>query len=241
MRELRDLVYLDTGDSENRLDAFLPDTDGFPTLLHFHGGGLTGGSYKGQDHQLPLVDAGYGVVTAGYRLMPGVNFPTFLEDAAQAVAFVQKNLKSWGGSGKLFLEGSSAGAYIVMMLLMDPHYLWDAGVDVDSIAGFISESAQMCTHFNVLKFRGEDSRLQRIDEAAPLYFVDETLHRRPLQILWYTRDMYARPEENRLTVAALRRYYPAEELDARELEGTHCNPDDPQQRLDAYLQFMEAH
>lgn len=241
MRELRDIVYLDTGDGENRLNAFLPDTDGFVTLLHFHGGGLDHGSYKGQEHLLPLVEAGYGVISAGYRLMPGVSFPTFLEDAAQAVAFVQRNLKSWGGNGKLFIEGSSAGAYITIMLLMDPHYLRDAGVDVDAVAGFISESAQMCTHFNVLKYRGEDSRLQRIDQAAPMYFVDEHLHRRPLQVIWYTRDMYARPEENRLMVAALRRYYPAEELDARQLEGRHCHPDEPRHRIDAYLQFMEEH
>lgn len=241
MRELRDVPYLDTGDGENCLNAFLPDTDGFVTLLHFHGGGLDHGSYKGQEHLLPLVEAGYGVVSAGYRLMPGVRFPTFLEDAARAVAFVQKQLKSWGGSGRLFIEGSSAGAYITMMLLMDPHYLQDAGVDVDSIAGFISESAQMCTHFNVLKHRGEDSRLQRIDEAAPMYYVSERLHRRPLQVIWYTRDMYARPEENRLMVAALRRYYPAEELDARELEGKHCKPDEPSQRLEAYTTFMEGH
>jgi len=241
MREIHDLRYMDTDDNENRLNAFLPEEDGFTAILHFHGGGLTRGSYRGSDHRQELVEHGYGVITAGYRLMPGMPYPTFLEDAARAVATVLEQLPAWGGNGKLFIDSSSAGAYITMMLLMDPHYLREVGVEVDRIAGFISESAQMCTHFNVLKYRGEDSRLQRIDAAAPMYFVQEDLHLRPLQILWYTRDMYARPEENRLMVKAIRHFFPEAPLDDRELEGTHCRPTDPADRTRAYLEFMEAY
>ena len=45
------------------------------------------------------------------------------------------------------------------------------GVDTDFISGYISDSAQMTTHFNVLRERGLDTRLERIDEAAPLFYL----------------------------------------------------------------------
>ncbi len=60
-----------------------------------------------------------------------------------------------------------AGAWITLMLAMDPSRLEKAGADRKEIAGYISDSAQITTHFNVLRERHMDIRLERVDEECP--------------------------------------------------------------------------
>ena len=63
-----------------------------------------------------------------------------------------------------------------MMLAFDAHYLGKHGIDAydrNQIAGYFFDAGQPTTHFNVLRERGLDTRLVRVDEAAPLYFIEE--------------------------------------------------------------------
>ena len=222
MRTYMDIAYVDNASEMQLLDIYLPDQDGFDTVIWFHGGGIEKGSRKEIHFEESFVRAGYGCVGVEYRMYPGAKFPEFIEDAAASVAYVLKNIAKYGGNKKVYVGGSSAGAYLTMMLCMDHRYLASVGVKQEQIAGYISDSAQQCCHFNVLRELGADTRLERIDEHAPIYFICEGLEIRPLLLLYYEDDMKCRPEENRLMYASLQNVMPESEVYIKELPGPHC-------------------
>ncbi len=106
---------------------------------------------------------------------------------------------------------------------MNPAYLHNAQVDTNGIIAFVSDSAQMTTHFNVLRERGIDSRMERIDEAAPLYYVGINPVCKPLLIIYYENDMPCRPEQNILIYKSLLRFQAGTNIQLVELPGRHCN------------------
>ena len=209
----------------DRLDLYTPEKAGFDTVIVFHGGGLEKGSKNNLTYMNDLTDAGCGVVCADYRMYPDAKFPDFVEDAAQAVRWVQDHIAEYGGSGNLYVSGHSAGAYLTMMLCLAEKYLAEAGVDRSHIKGYSSDAAQIMTHFNVLRERGINSRLERIDEAAPIYWFSEKSDFPKLLLIWYTEDIVCRPEENKLFLRNVERVNPAlaARITACELEGKHCS------------------
>ncbi len=224
MQELSNLFYTNDNDSSRVLDMYIPDCENFSTILWFHGGGISSGSKNGGDIPIGLLKEGIAVVAPDYSLYPNAKFPDFIVDAANAVAFTIKKLKELGGNGKLFVGGSSAGAYLTMMLCFNKEYLKNVGVNEETdIAGFISDSAQVFTHFNVLKEMGLNPNIQYIDEKAPIYYVNPNLTLRPLLMDYYTNDMICRPEENKLFYASLKRFLPNSDVTITEFDGTHCS------------------
>ena len=247
MKKYLDLPYILPENESQKVDIYTPDTNGFSTLIWFHGGGIEKGSRKGNDIPLGLLKKGVAVVGAEYRMYPIAKYPDFIVDAANAVAFTVKKMKELGGNGKKFVGGSSAGAYLTMMLCMNKDFLKNAGVNEETdISGFISDSSQLFTHFNVLKEMGMDSRIQYIYEKAPIYYVNSSLTLRPLLMIYYSKDMICRPEENKLFYTSLKRFLPDNDITLTELEGTHCSADFPDQngdrRIEPYLfDFINKH
>ncbi len=229
MRTYLDTPYVLPENEAQMVDIYLPDTDGFDTVLWFHGGGIENGNRKGDETPLGLAKKGVAVASAEYRMYPDAKYPEFVEDAAAAVAFILKRSKEFGGNGRVFVGGSSAGAYLTMMLCMNPAYLSAAGVELDDIAGFISDASQMFTHFNVLKYElGLDGRLQYLDDKAPMYYVNASLKLRPLLMIYYTNDIPCRPEENKLFYVSVKRFLPNADITMVELEGEHCSGKEPE-------------
>ncbi len=222
MRTYYDLSYVENGSSMQLLDMYLPDQAGFETIVWFHGGGLEHGSRKSNVYAQPFVEKGYGFVSVEYRMYPDAKFPDFLEDGAASVAYILNHIKEYGGNGTVYVSGESAGAYMTMMLCMDHRYLEAVGVKQEQIKAYISDSAQQFCHFNVLRELGFDSRLERIDEHAPIYFIREGLKIRPLLMFYYTDDMKCRPEETRLMYATMKNIMPEAYVDIAELPGKHC-------------------
>ena len=71
-----------------------------------------------------LTQKGYTVVIPDYRLYPRVNFPLIIQDAADAVTWIHKNIKNYNGdTNNIFLMGHSAGAHLTMMLNIKEQYL----------------------------------------------------------------------------------------------------------------------
>lgn len=242
MRTFTSLDYSGMNDPDRLLDIYLPDGDAFDTVVFFHGGGLKEGN-RTWCSILPLVSRGIAVVSVEYRMLPKVHFPGFLFDAAQAISYAKSVLPRYGWNRRLYVMGDSAGAYISMMLCLDRTYYDRYGVDPDSITGYISNSAQMLAHFNLLKDRGFDPDIERIDETAPIRFVKRGLSIRPLLMLWYDHDMPCRPEENRLMAASLARFLPKDSiLHCFELEGKHCAPKDVEvflSRVEGFIRFVD--
>ena len=112
------------------MDLFLPDQEEFFTIVHFHGGGLTGGD-KGDTHQYceHLARHGFAVYTANYSLLPENRFPSFLLDAAKAVKYAKDHIGEYGKSKGIIISGQSAGAYITLMLCFNKEYLNSVGIN----------------------------------------------------------------------------------------------------------------
>lgn len=177
------------------LDLYYPESkDGFPTVVWFHGGGLTGG-----DKSIPemLKEQGMAVVAVNYRLYPKIKAPVYIEDAAAAVAWVIKNIESFGGDPDLvFVSGHSAGGYLASMVGLDKQWLKAHKVDANQIAGLIPFSGHTITHFTVRKERGIKGTVPVVDDLAPLYHVRKDAP--PLLLITGDREMemMGRYEEN---------------------------------------------
>jgi dipeptidyl aminopeptidase/acylaminoacyl peptidase len=152
------------------LDIYVPkNVKNFPTVIWFHGGGLTGGQ-----KEIPeaLKNKGIAVIGVNYRLSPKVNAPKYIEDAAAATAWVFKNIKNYGGSEDLiFISGHSAGGYLATMVGLNKMYLNKYGINANQLASIIPFSGQMISHFTTRKEKGIDELDARIDEMAPLHFI----------------------------------------------------------------------
>ena len=168
------------------------------------------------------VKAGYAFVSVEYSMYPTARYPEFIVDAAQSVRHVQKRLPEVGGSGRIIITGQSAGAYLTMMLCMNPAYLHNFGVEMDGILAFVSDSAQQTVHYNVLRERGMDTRLERLDDAAPMYYACMNRVEKPLLIIYYENDFPCRPEQNILMYTSLKRFQPDAKIEITSLPGGHC-------------------
>lgn len=122
------------GDAGNRLDVWArpaPATARRPVLIFFYGGAWVMGRRSEYGFVAKAYAArGYVVVLPDYRKVPGVRFPAFLTDGAQAVRWVHDNIARYGGDpARIAVAGHSAGAYIAVMLALDRRYLAAAGAD----------------------------------------------------------------------------------------------------------------
>jgi acetyl esterase/lipase len=125
-----------------RLDVYRPpsvDANKLPVVLFWHGGSWTGGTkeryaFMGES----LTKMGVVGVIVGYRKYPEVHFPTFIEDAAQAVKWVHSHISEYGGDpNQLMLMGHSAGAHTAALLAYRPSFLQAADVPSSAVRGFV--------------------------------------------------------------------------------------------------------
>ena len=78
-----------------KLDIYYPENKkDFSTIVWFHGGGMEGGN---KFIPKELREQGFAVVAVNYRLSPKAKNPAYIEDAAEAVAWVFKNIEKYGG------------------------------------------------------------------------------------------------------------------------------------------------
>ncbi len=203
------------------MDIFYPEQEEFFTIVYFHGGGLIEGD-KGDSHDFAkhLTKLGFAVATANYSLITEKQFPQCIKDAAQAVRYVKDNIKSKG----ILVMGQSAGAYLTLMLCLNKEYLKETGIDNKDIVGWISDAGQPTTHFNILKYeRGLDPLLQRVDEAAPLYFVNKETYFSHLLLMTYECDLPNRLEQNKLLMSVIKTFNKDLDVEFRILKGEHCH------------------
>lgn len=177
------------------LDLYYPEKEkGYATVVWFHGGGLTGGNKFIPES---LKEKGVAVVAVNYRLNPKVEAPAYIEDAAAAVAWVFKNIESYGGDpSKIFVSGHSAGGYLASMVGLDKSWLKKHDIDANSIAGLIPFSGHTITHLTVRKEQNIPEKQPLIDEYAPLFHIRSDAP--PLLLITGDREleMLGRYEEN---------------------------------------------
>jgi acetyl esterase/lipase len=166
----------------------------FPTIVWFHGGGLTGG-----EKFIPgeLRGKGIAIVAVNYRLHPKVSAAEAIKDAAAAIAWVFNHITEYGGdSASIFISGHSAGGYLAAMTGLDKSWLGVHDIDANRIAGLIPFSGHTITHMTIRKERGIPDFRPVVDSLAPLYHVRADAP--PLLLITGDREleMLGRYEEN---------------------------------------------
>lgn len=140
-RVISDLHY--GREPDQKLDIYLPaDQHRGAHLVFFHGGSWSSG-HKDEYAFLGSALAAFGISCAvvGYRLYPRVRYPVFVEDAAHAVAWLQREGSRYGfASGPLYLMGHSAGAHIAALVAMDERYRDMARLEMSQVMGVIGLS-----------------------------------------------------------------------------------------------------
>jgi len=135
----RDLAYASPAGS--KLDLYVPKgagQDPLPVIVFLYGGRWTYGAKNQYAFAADaLAQEGFIVAVPNYRKYPNVKFPVFVEDAADALAWVHDNIASHGGdSTRIFLVGHSAGAHIGALLAADPKYLAAHGKSRSIVTAF---------------------------------------------------------------------------------------------------------
>ncbi|HEY9193361.1 MAG TPA: alpha/beta hydrolase [Methyloversatilis sp.] len=156
-RVLHDLAY--GSDPAQRMDVYIPaGARSAPVIFMVHGGGWRIGDKTHSrvvDNKvarwLPM-----GVIFASinYRMLPGAEVPTQLDDVAAALSKAQSLAPSWGGdAGRFVLMGHSAGAHLIALLAATPrddsrHRPWLGSVLLDSAALDV-ERIMTARHFSL--------------------------------------------------------------------------------------------
>lgn len=138
----KDISYVSGSETDTyrqercKLDIYYPENKkDFSTIVWFHGGGMEGGN---KFIPKELREQGFAVVAVNYRLSPKAKNPAYIEDAAEAVAWVFKNIEKYGGrKDHIFVSGHSAGGYLSLILAMDKKYMAAYGADADSVAAYL--------------------------------------------------------------------------------------------------------
>lgn len=165
-------------DAERRLSLDLYTPTGAraePVVVFFYGGRWTHGArdefrFVGQ----ALAASGFVAVVPEYRHYPAVKFPAFVEDAARAVRWTQREIARYGGDpDRIFLMGHSSGAHLAAMLALNPAFLAEAGADRAKLKGMIG----LAGPYDFLPLTDSDLRdmfgpPERYELSQPVTFAD---------------------------------------------------------------------
>ncbi|MBZ9749482.1 alpha/beta hydrolase [Deinococcus sp. HMF7604] len=129
-----------SADTRGVFDVYAPqDAQNAPVVLFIHGGSWEGGDKEG--HKFvgeSLARAGYVTAVMNYRLAPNNRYPTYIQDAAQALKVLRDQAKTYGGHpDNLFVMGHSAGGFNAVEAVDNERWLREVGVPVSAVRGVI--------------------------------------------------------------------------------------------------------
>ena len=112
-----DLAYAQTRHPRQKLDLYLPASQGrHPLIIWIHGGAWQVGS-KSEDVPFEYVGRGYALASINYRLSQHGLFPAQIEDCKAAVRWLRANAARYNLDPHRFAAwGPSAGGHLAAML-----------------------------------------------------------------------------------------------------------------------------
>ena len=194
-------------EARQKLDVYAPEgaAGPKPVIVFVYGGSWASGDKDDYTFAgAALASRGFVTVIPDYRLVPGVRFPSFIEDCAAAVRWTADHVAEFGGdASRIVLVGHSAGAYNAMMVALDAHYLRDAGVDAARVRGVVG----LAGPYDFLPFDVDATR--NAFGAAPDTALTQPVHfaradAPPALLLWGDADTTVGPRNLRGLDEALR-------------------------------------
>ncbi|NTY02172.1 alpha/beta hydrolase [Deinococcus sp. JMULE3] len=127
-------------DVRNVMDVYAPQgARNAPMVLFIHGGSWENGDKDG--HKFvgeSLARAGYVTAVMSYRLAPANRYPSYVQDAAQALKVLREKAVALGGNAQnVFVMGHSAGGFNAVEVVDNARWLAEADVPVSAIRGVI--------------------------------------------------------------------------------------------------------
>jgi acetyl esterase/lipase len=186
------------GSHGQTLDVWRAETaakaDKRPVLIFWHGGGWVKGAR--QDYAFAgraFARQGFVVVIPDYRKVPDVRFPAFVEDGAEAVAWVRDNIDRFGGDPKrIGFSGHSAGAHTAVLLALDPRWLKAADVDPGIVKAVVGLSGPYDFHPFTTK-RSIDAMAAYPDPKVTQPIDQARADAPPMLLVTSTKDETVRP------------------------------------------------
>lgn len=210
-----------TDDYWQKLDIFLPNSGGataLPVFCFLHGGGWYTGHKEWVSFMAPaIVGAPAIFVTPSYRHAPAAQFPAQLDDCADAVAWVYRNIEAYGGDpARIHLGGHSAGAHLAALTALRRDVLKTRDLPPDVIKACYPVSGRYDLGDRsargpgaapvrngsslVESFLGQQANVAL---ASPIQQVDGNTV--PFLVAVGSRDLAGFPDQARAFVAALRK------------------------------------
>ena len=122
-----------------------------------------------------------------------------------------------------------------MMLCLNKEFLKEVGTNNKDILGYVSDAGQPTTHFHILEIeQGLDPKLQKIDETAPMYYVNKDTDFQSLLLITYTNDLENRMEQNKSLFSAIKSMNKNLNVKLEILEGYHCQGSSELDKDDEY-------
>jgi len=220
-----DVVYrsdAETDPSKHRLDLFLPSGTGWPLLAFVHGGSLENGDTArllgGYDIYRNIgrfyAARGVGVALINYRLQPVVTWRGQVDDVAMATAWLVERVHDFGGDGRVYLSGHSAGSWLASHVALDDELRKRHDLERSDITGVISISGSGfdLTDEKTWEMFGHEKKWSRRfsegesdtawkQRASVVPLVDDDAP--PFLLLYSSRDFAALARQNELMCAAL--------------------------------------
>lgn len=189
------------------LDIYTPkeSVEGAPVVVFFYGGRWSGGirsEYKfvGQ----ALTQQGFLVLVPDVRVYPQVRFPTFVQDAAKAVAWAREHAAEYGGNpNKLFVMGHQSGAHIAAMLALNPQFLKEVGGSRGWLRGMIGLAGPYDFELTGSDLRDMFGPPDDFPKSQPINYVDG--RNPPLLLLHGEKDTDVKIKNTRNLAAAVQR------------------------------------
>jgi len=129
------------------LDIYTPKVEiakKLPVMIFVHGGAWAR-MFGGKDNRDRYIvrgryytDNNFILVNVNYRCDPSVKYPIPVYDVAKSISWVYNNISKYGGdNNKLFIQGHSAGAQIVSLIITDEIFLNKYNLNLNNIKGAI--------------------------------------------------------------------------------------------------------
>lgn len=147
----QDIVYRRVGESELKLDIFVPEVSENPPLIVWvHGGAWRAGNKNNPIAYPFLTDHGFAVASIQYRFSQEAIWPAQIQDCKAAIRWLRAHASEYGyDADNIGVWGASAGGHLVAMLgTSGGKKEWDVGDHLDQT----SDVQAVCNWFGPSNF-----------------------------------------------------------------------------------------